>query len=238
MTLIGLPPPRAPRTGRRARARRARHGARAAPCTSAARTGGPTRRRASASSSAAASPRTTWSRSAGTPAYFRRSGELGGARAGAGDAPDAPGEQLEVGVPHPRDVAPVGGPVVEDRQQVELAGLERERAQDLVRAGRVLDQQDRELDVADREPLGATERGLHVAQAGDDRVERDAEREAQRGGAERVVDVVEARQRQLDRRRCRPAWSARSATARVPSSSIRSAATSGSGRRCPHEGQR
>src|SRR5271154_3501650 len=40
--------------------------------------------------------------------------ELGGARARACDAARPPGEHLEVGVPYPRDVAPVGGAVVED----------------------------------------------------------------------------------------------------------------------------
>ena len=61
------------------------------------------------------------------------------------DVADAPLERLEVGVPHPRDVAPVGDVVVEDREEVVLAGLQGERPQDLVRARRVLDQEDREL---------------------------------------------------------------------------------------------
>ena len=40
--------------------------------------------------------------------------------------------------------------------------------------------------------------GATRLQAGDDVVELDAQRQRQRGGAERVVDVVEAGERQLD----------------------------------------
>ena len=67
-------------------------------------------------------------------------------RAGAGDATHGAGQQLEVGVPDPGDVAAVGDPVVEGDPEVDLAvlGLELQRPQDLVGARRVLDQQDRE----------------------------------------------------------------------------------------------
>ncbi len=73
------------------------------------------------------------------------------------------GEQLEVGVPDPGDVAPVGDPVVEADPEVELllAGLEQQRAQDLVGAGGVLDQQDRELGGADADRLDPAEGGAH-----------------------------------------------------------------------------
>ena len=104
---------------------------------------------ASAPSSAAGKAGTTWSRSASTPAYLSRSASSAARVPGAGDAADAWSQELEVGVPDPRDVPAVGGPVVEDREHVEARRLERQRAQDLVGAGRVLDQQDRELDVAD-----------------------------------------------------------------------------------------
>ena len=111
---------------------------------------------------------------------------------------DAAGEQLEVGVPDPRDVAAVGDLVVEHGEQVVLAGLERQRAQDLVGAGRVLDQQDAELVLAERDGLGAAERGGDPLKPGDDRRERDPERDGEGGGGERVVDVVEAGEGQRD----------------------------------------
>ena len=50
---------------------------------------------------------------------------LGGAGAAARHAAHAAGEHLEVGVPDPADVAAVGDVVVEDAEQVVLAGLER-----------------------------------------------------------------------------------------------------------------
>ena len=81
-------------------------------------------------------------------------------RAGAGDAADGSGQQLEVGVPDPGDVAPVGDPVVEGDPEVEAAAvrLEPQRPQDLVGAGRVLDQQDRDRLLADRDRLDPAER--------------------------------------------------------------------------------
>ena len=86
----------------------------------------------------------------------------------------------------------VRGPVVEDRQHIELGILERERPEDLVRAGRVLDEQDRQLPLADVNCLCAPERGRDSLEPGDDLREWDLERKAQRGSADRVVDVVEA----------------------------------------------
>ena len=131
-----------------AASRRARHAAPAAPCRSAARTAGrhrrrrPPRRAPRASSGTTLQPRDRHARvlQAHAPAPPR-------ACPTQVTRAHARGEQLEVGVPDPRDVAAVGDVVVEDRQQVELVGLERERAQDLVGAGRVLDQQDRQLAV-------------------------------------------------------------------------------------------
>ena len=70
----------------------------------------------------------------------------------------APGrEHLEVGVPDPGDVAPVGDPVVQRDPEVELAVLEHQRAQHLVGARRVLHEQDRQLAPAHRESLHAPE---------------------------------------------------------------------------------
>ena len=67
------------------------------------------------------------------PAYLSRTASSA-ARVPPQVTLDAPGEQLEVGVPDPGDVAPVGDVVVEHAEQVVLAGLERERAQHLVGA--------------------------------------------------------------------------------------------------------
>src|SRR6202042_3532115 len=97
-------------------------------------------------------------------------GQLGGAGAGTRDMTHAAGQQLEVGVPDPGDVAAVGDAVVEDGQQVQLVGLECQRAQDLVGAGGVLDQQDRQLGTADGDSLGAAEGGADRGQAGGDRL--------------------------------------------------------------------
>ena len=96
------------------------------------------------------------------------------------------------------DVATVRGAVVEHAEQVELTVLQGERAEHLVGAGRVLDQQQGGGAPVQVERLGAAERGRDRLQAGDDVVERDAEGQRQRGRAERVVDVVEAGQRELD----------------------------------------
>ncbi len=132
--------------------------------------------------------------------------ELGGARAAAGGAAHAPGEQLEVGVPDPGDVAPVGDLVVEHAEQVVLAGLERERAQHLVGAGGVLHEQDPQLAApagvgrsraGRRSRRGRTRRCVACSPATISR-QVDLERGRERGGGERVVDVVEAGQRERD----------------------------------------
>ena len=93
------------------------------------------------------------------PAYFSRSAISSARVPEQVDPPDAAGEQLEVGVPDPGDVAAVGDPVVQREPEVDLAVLERQRAQHLVRAGRVLHQQDRDGAPADRDRLDAAERG-------------------------------------------------------------------------------
>ena len=146
------------------------------------------------------------------------------------------GEHLPVGVPHPGDVAAVGDAVVEDAEDVELAPSSVERAQHLVGAGGVLDQQDRGRAAAEVDRLRAPERGRDRGQAGGDVGQRDVEREAQRGRAERVVDVVEARERELD-----PVLPVRvrsvNAALRMPRSSTSRATTAGSGRAAPQLGQ-
>ena len=61
----------------------------------------------------------------------------------------------------------------------------------------------RSAPVADRDPLEPPERGREPPEARDDLVERHPERERERRCGERVVDVVEPRQRQLDPRLAR-----------------------------------
>ena len=134
----------------------------------------------------------------GTPAYFSRSASSAARVPAARHAAHARREHLEVGVPDPGDVAAVGGAVVEDAEQVELAGLERERAQDLVGAGRVLDEQERQLAAAEVSVSARPNAGATASRPGDDVVERGAERSASAAAAERVVDVVEAGERELD----------------------------------------
>ena len=165
---------------------------------SEARTAGPSDASPRAASSAVGRSATTRMRSHRNAGVLQAQRQLGRTGAGAGDRGDRGRQQLEVCVPHPRDVPAVGGAVVEDREHVELSGLERERAQDLVGPGGVLDQQDRQLGGADPNPLGAPERGGDAAEAFGHLGGRRIELEAQRRSSQRVVDVVEARKRQLD----------------------------------------
>ena len=80
------------------------------------------------------------------------------------------GRDLEVRVPYPRDILAVGGAIIEDHQRVQLSRLEHERAQDLIRARGVLDQQDRQLDAVDVHTLRASEGRAHgLKPSGDDR---------------------------------------------------------------------
>ena len=123
------------------------------------------------------------------------------ARAAARRAAHVRGQDLEVGIPHPADVAPVGDVVVEHGEDIVLAVLQREGAQDLVGAGRVLDQQDGHVAIGDAQRLGAPEGGGDGVQPGVDVVEGRPEGERESGGAEGVVDVVEAGQGERDRPR-------------------------------------
>ena len=107
----------------------------------------------------------TCRRSGATPAYFRRTASSAARVPLHVTRRTCAGDRLEVGVPHPGDVAPVGDLVVEDREDVVLAGVQRERAQHLVGAGRVLDEQDREVAAGDLHRLGAAEGGLRGLQA-------------------------------------------------------------------------
>ena len=102
-------------------------------------------------------------------------------------------KRLEVDVPDPRHVASVGDRVVERDHSDARRGAFDERSDRLVRAGRVLDQEHEQAPVADRDPLEAPERGREAPEPGANIVEPDPERQRQRCGSERVVDVVEPR---------------------------------------------
>ena len=194
-------------------------------------------------------PPRTWIRAGSTPAYFSRTARSAARVPLQVTRRIRPAQQLEVGVPDPGDVAAVGDVVVEHPEQVVLAGLERERAQHLVRAGRVLDEQDPQLARLGHAGVAASrERSVTVSarpkaaprarRPGRDRLERHLQRARERGGGERVVDVVEAGQRQRDLAP-RPAG-VRSVkrAARTPSQGApRCALTAGVGRDCPQLGQ-
>ena len=124
--------------------------------------------------------------------------ELRRAGAAAGRTAHTRCEDLEVGVPDPGDVLPVRGAVVEDAQQVVLAGVQGQRPQDLVGARRVLHEQERQLAVAEEQRLRPAERRLDLLQAGRDVRQRGAEGQREAGRGERVVDVVETGQRDAD----------------------------------------
>ena len=163
-----------PTTASRGRAPRGGRGARAAPCRWAARrrasSGGVRHRGVERAAEVAVHLELGVD-----PRVLQPQRHLLGARAAAGDAPHAAREHLEVGVPDPGDVAAVGDPVVERDPQVELPVLERERAQHLVRAGRVLDQQDRDLAAVHGDRLHAPERAAEALQRLADGLERHAE---------------------------------------------------------------
>jgi hypothetical protein len=126
-----------------------------------------------------------------------------GAGSRTGDIRDPPRQQLEVGVPDPGDVAAVGNAVVQRQPEVVRAVLEDQRAQHLVGARRVLDQQDQHVAAVDRDSLDAPERAAEALEPGADVVERRAQLQPRSRRGEGVVDVVQARELQLDRRAAR-----------------------------------
>ena len=112
---------------------------------------------------------------------------------------EAVAERLEVDVPDPRNVPAVRDPVVERDQRRGGRPAVDERTDRLVRPGRVLDQQDQHgAVVADRDPLEPAEGGAEAREPTGDLVERRSQRAGERGCGERVVDVVEPGQGQLD----------------------------------------
>ncbi len=132
-------------------------------------------------------------RDSSRPPYLKRS-PSSAARVTRHDRPVEPFEQrLEVDVPDPRHVAAVGDRVVQrDDGDARRAAVD-ERAHDLVRAGRILDQEEQQLLAVDRDALEPAEGGAEAGEPRDDLVERRAERLRERRSGERVVDVVEAR---------------------------------------------
>ena len=116
------------------------------------------------------------------------------------DDPVEPGEErLPVHVPDPRDVPPVGDRVVQRDHREPRRAAGDERSHRLVRPGRVLHQQHEQPLVPDLDALEAPESGAEPLQSCLDVVQRRAERERERGGGERVVDVVEPGHGEPDR---------------------------------------
>ncbi len=211
----------------RARGGRAACAARSGRCRWAARRAG-SRRRSSARSSESAIPATTSIRSTGQPAYLSRSA-ISAARVPAQViVPGALGQQLEVGVPDPGDVAAVGDPVVEREPEVErpagALGLLRERAQDLVRPRRVLDQQDRERALADRDRLDPAEDRLDARERVGDPLEGDAEAARRRRSRRARCRRCRGRAAAARPRARRPACGTTKREPSMPSSSISVAA--------------
>ncbi len=181
-----------PRTAGRGRGRSARRAARAARCRSAAHTAGDARCLQGHGRGRCARRGTTSSRSGATPAYFKRRASSSARVPEHIDARGVRGERLEVRVPDPRDVAPVGDPVVQHDPHVEaLAVGRREGAEDLVRARGILHEQDREAAVADSDLLGAAEGGRERLEAAAHLVEARTELQAR------------SRRRESRCRRCR-----------------------------------
>ena len=169
--------------------------ARASPCRWAARRGArrppPGRRRAPASRS-----RRTTIRSAGTPAYFMRTASSSARVPAQVTRRRRPASTSKSASQTHETSRPSAVWSLRTPSRSCSPGLEDERAQHLVGARRVLDQQDRQLGRPEGDGLGAAEGGLDGLQARHDVGQRGTEREGERGRGERVVDVVEARERQ------------------------------------------
>ena len=148
-------------------------------------------------------------------------------------------ERLEVDVPDPRHVAAVGDPVVEGDQQRHRRRVGAQRSEHLVGAGRVLDQQQDRLAACRSRPArtartpprttparGRTRSSVHRGQAAGER---------RRG--ERVVDVVDAGEREPDAATSRRPCTSRNSTASSPWRTIRRAAMSSGARETSQVGQ-
>src|SRR5262249_25093426 len=158
--------------------------------TSSPSTGASSRPRSSAASSSG----TTSIASAGKPPYLQRSAisaarsPVTTIRSSAGNS----GSQSTSQIHDTSRPSAISSFSASTRQHGERRSPARdERPHRLVRAGRILHEQDEHALVADGDPLEAPERGPEPLQSGDDVVERRPERERQGGRAERVVDVVQ-----------------------------------------------
>ena len=185
------------------------------------------RRRAERSRDEATSSWTSMRRGS-IPAYFSLTA-ISGARVPAQVTPgDGSREELEIGVPDPRNVAAVRDPVVQSNPDVDarsVAGpvllvLEAQGAEDLVGSGGILDQQDGDLlpghfhrlDASEGR-LGALEarhgrRGLHAQSAGRPRGLPGRYRRCRgRGGAGEARGARWGSQPRPGSRACRPGGS-------------------------------
>ena len=107
-------------------------------------------------------------------------------------------QRLEVDVPDPRHVAAVGDRIVQrDDGNAGRAAVE-ERADDFVGTGGVLDQEQEQPLAVDGNAFEAAERGAEPGESLGDLVKRRAESLGERRRTDRVVDVVEPGQSELD----------------------------------------
>ena len=234
MTLID----RAPRTAPRARAMRARRATRAAQCMSEARTAVPPAASARAASSAVGRSATTRRRSTGTPAYFRRSASSAArvpAQVTRRDARTASSSKSASHIQETSRPSAVRSLRIASTSSSPGSSASVRRIS-LAPAGFLISRIDSSvapIRTRSARPNAAVTPPRPAATVARRRIEL----EAQRRGSERVVDVVEARERQLDRERL-GGCADRKPAPRVPSSEICSAATVGAGRSWPQLGQR
>src|SRR5581483_7275121 len=109
------------------------------------------------------------------PAVLEAERELGRPPTARDERVEPGEERLEVDVPDPRDVAPVRDLVVQRDHTHPRRPAVDERADRFVRAGRVLDQEQKEPLVVDGDALEAAEGGAEAREARDDLVESRAE---------------------------------------------------------------
>ena len=105
------------------------------------------------------------------PAVAEAQRELGGAATARDDRLEPGQERLEVDVPDPRHVAAVRDLVVQRGDEHARRAAVDERPNRLVRAGGVLDQEQKDPLVADLDPLEPPERGGEPREPGGDLVE-------------------------------------------------------------------
>ena len=104
------------------------------------------------------------------------------------------GECLEVNIPDPADVRAVREAVVEQERQLVIALIVRDQVDDLIEAGRILDQHHARLRLTELELLGTAEAAFKLRKCADGGLLINADNVRDSGLCGGVVDVVAARQ--------------------------------------------